>query len=149
MRIRILSMLLASLAASPLHAAAADLQLSPDFLRYAADYLHTTRDCSYRVLANNPIPCDYEGISETVRSAATTAGDLLVTDNLDSWIVALVLYSRMASDGKADPQKLAQGQNDIKHMTDLCSAELGKELQDKSAPEKSECSDVLKSLQGQ
>ena len=142
-------LLLASLAASSLDAAAADLQLSSGFVRYAADYLHTTRDCSYRVLANNPIPCDYEGISETVRSAATTPGDTLVVDNLDSWIVALVLYSRMASDGKADPQKLAQNLDAIKHMTDLCSAELGKELQDKTAPEKSECSDVLKSMQGQ
>jgi hypothetical protein len=147
LQIRMLAMLaIAGLAVSSLHAAGADLQLSPGFATYAAEYLHTTRDCSYRVLSNNPIPCDYEDISEKVRSVATAPADTQVADNLDSWIVALVLYSRMASDEKADPQKLAQGLSAIKHMTDVCSAELGKALQDKNAPEKSECSDVLKPL---
>jgi hypothetical protein len=137
---------MATLAVSPHHAAAADLTLSSGFLQYASYYLHTARDCSYRVLANNPIPCDYEGISEKTRSAATTPGDKLVADNFDSWIVALVLYSRAASDAKADPQKLAQRQDGLKRVSDVCSAELGKALEDKTAPEKSPCSDALNAL---
>jgi len=147
MRIRMLAMLvIASLAISPLRAAGADPKLSSGFLKPAGDYLQTVRDCSNRVLADINASCDFQALSDKARDAVTTAGDKLVADNLDKWVGFLVLYSITAIEVAGDAQKQAQRQNGIKHISDVCSAELGKALEYKNAPEKSLCSDALTTM---
>ncbi len=135
---------IAILTFAPICPGADDLRLSADFLKPAGDYLQVVRDCSVRILADSNASCDYQDILAKTESVATTSGDKAVFDNLNTWAGMLVLYA--ATTALYDPAAQAKNHSNLQHVSDVCSAEIGKALQDKAAPEKSACHDLLQNM---
>jgi hypothetical protein len=105
----------------------------------AGDYLAALRDCTARALAEDGSICNdnNEDIGKQTKSAASTAGDKAVYQDLNDWDDMRAWYNIYA--GRHSQKDIA----DFKHLFEVCSNEVEIALRNRVAPEKSQCEDLI------